>query len=95
MYLLVKFGDHSPYRNRDINSDIKSYLDTLENAGHFFKPPPSWIFKIMNTDLQFRSPGYDRQKNKKKKKNMGNCKAFRVDTTKRLNEILIEEGLEI
>ena len=30
MYLLVKFGDHRSYRNRDINSYTNSYMDTLE-----------------------------------------------------------------
>ena len=32
MYLLAKFGDHWSYRNGDINSYIKSYIDALENA---------------------------------------------------------------
>ena len=32
MYLLAKFGDHRSYRNGDINTYIKSYMDTLENA---------------------------------------------------------------
>ena len=32
MYLLAKFGDHKSYRNGDINSYIKSYMDTLGNA---------------------------------------------------------------
>ena len=36
------------------------------------------IFKIMTTDLQFRSSGYFMQKNEKKekRKNTGNCKAL-------------------
>ena len=36
------------------------------------------IFKIKNTDLQFRSPGHDWQKNEKMRKNTGNCKTLYV-----------------
>ena len=36
------------------------------------------LFKITNTDLQFRSPDSGWQKNEKKKKNTGNCKALCV-----------------
>ena len=32
MYLLAKFGDHRSYGNGDINSYIKSYIDTWEKA---------------------------------------------------------------
>ena len=32
MYLLAKFGDHRSYRNGDVSSYIKSYMDTLGNA---------------------------------------------------------------
>ena len=32
MYLLAKFGGQRSYRNRDINSYINSFMDTLENA---------------------------------------------------------------
>ena len=32
MRLLVKFGDHRSYRNGDISSYIKSYMDTFRNA---------------------------------------------------------------
>ena len=32
MYLLAKLRDHRSYRSGDINSYIKSYMDTLENA---------------------------------------------------------------
>ena len=32
MYLLAKFGDNRSYRNGDVNSYIKYYMDTLENA---------------------------------------------------------------
>ena len=32
MYLIANFRDHRSYRNGDINSYIKSYVDTLEKA---------------------------------------------------------------
>ena len=32
MYLIAKFGGHRSYRNGGINSDINSYMDTLEKA---------------------------------------------------------------
>ena len=32
MYLLAKFGDHGSHRNRDMNSYIKSYMNTFEKA---------------------------------------------------------------
>ena len=32
MYLLAKFSDHGSYKSGDINSYIKSYMDTLRNA---------------------------------------------------------------
>ena len=36
------------------------------------------MYKIKKTDLQFWNPGCDWQKNKKKEKNIGNCKALWV-----------------
>ena len=72
MYLLAKFGDYRSYRYGDINSYVKSYIDTLESTD----PPYCQIFKIRNADLQFLSPGYGRQKNKKKK-NKGNCRKIK------------------
>ena len=77
MYLLAKFGDHAPDKNGDINSYIKSYTDILENAELTTSIHQIAKFKIRNTDLQFQSPGYGRQKSKKKK-NTDNCKAFCV-----------------
>ena len=78
MYLLAKFGDHKSYRNGDINSYIKSYMDTLGNAEFTTSIRRIARFLKTNTDLRFRSPGYGRQKNKKKKKKTCNCKAFAV-----------------
>ena len=53
---------------------------TWKNLAYCLDPPYSEIFKIGNTDLQFRSPLYDSQKNEKKK-NTGNCKALCVSRT--------------
>ena len=64
--LLAKLGGHRSYRKGDINSCTNSY-----------DLPYCEIFKINNTNLQFRSPGYGWRKNKNKnKKNTGNCNAF-------------------
>ena len=64
--LLAKLGGHRSYRKGDINSYTNSY-----------DLPYCEIFKINNTNLQFRSPGYCWRKNKNKnKKNTGNCNAF-------------------
>ena len=78
MYLFVKFCGQRFYRKGDINSYINSYKDNLEKAELTASIPPYCeIFKIRNTDLQFRSPGYGWQRNNKKK-NTGNCKASYV-----------------
>ena len=66
---------HRSYRNGDINSYIKSYMDTMESWTRLLDPPYCEMFKIGNIDLQFRSPGYGWQKNNKKK-NKNNCKVF-------------------
>ena len=46
-----------------------------KNLNHRLNLSYCKIFKIRNTNLQFRSPGYGRQRNKKKK-NTGEFKAF-------------------
>ena len=55
--------------------------------------PYRQIFKIRNTDLQFLSPKYGRQKNEKKKKT-GNRKAFCVSHKRNKNNKTIETNNE-
>ena len=79
MYLHAKFGGHRCYRNGDIgdiDSYIKSYMDTLEIAElsasirHIARFLKSGI-PICNSEVPGTAGGY-------KKKNTGNCKAFCV-----------------
>ena len=52
---------------------------------------------MRNTDFQFQSPGYDWQKNNKKKKDTGNCKAFCVLCKRRKKNsqtLLFLQGLD-
>ena len=75
MYLFAKFGGHRSYKNGDINS----YMDALEKGwAHRLDLSYCKILKIRNTDLQFKSPGYDWQKSEKQKINRGSYKAFCV-----------------
>ena len=56
-------------------------MNTLEKAELTASIPYIAKFlRLWNTDLQFRSPEYGRLKNKKEKKNTGNCKAFYVSS---------------
>ena len=67
MYLLAKSGGHKSDGNGDINSYISSYMNNLEKAlltGSVCLPHGE-IFKMRNTDLQFRIPGHGWQKNTK------------------------------
>ena len=50
-------------------------MNTLEKAELTTSVPHNEIFKVKNTDLQFRNPRHGWQKNEKKK-NTGSCKAF-------------------
>ena len=65
-YLTLREGAHQgklpsyhvwSYGNEDINSYINSYMNNLEEAESPPRSEPGGvIFKIRNTDLQFRSP---------------------------------------
>ena len=72
MKLLAKLGGHRFYRNGDYNSYINFYMDILEK-----EVTASTRHMARNTDMQFQSPGYGWQKNKKKK-NTGNCNTLCV-----------------
>ena len=69
MYLLGKRGSHKSYGDRDVNSYISFYMNTLEKT--------ELNRSTKNTNLQFRSPGPGLQKKEKKKKgkmkNTSNC----------------------
>ena len=78
MYLFAIFGSHRSHGNGDINSYINCNMNTSEKAEFTASIHCIEIFKIKNTDLQFRSPGHDWQKNEKMRKNTGNCKTLYV-----------------
>ena len=70
MQLRATLGGHSSYGNADINPYINSYMDTSEKAELI------WTNRdFQNQEYHFTSPGHSREKNKKWKNNMGNCKA--------------------
>ena len=88
IYLLAKFGSYRSYENGDINSYISSYLNTLEKAELI----TSVILRyFQNQGYRFtvrksRTRLVEKPKEKKKRKNTGNCKVF-TPTQKRSKEI--------
>ena len=58
--------------------EISVLISILTWISHRFHSQCWEIFKISNNDLQLRSPGYGWQKNERKEKNTGNCKALNV-----------------
>ena len=60
MYLLGKIGSHKSYGDRDVNSYISFYMNTLEKT--------ELNRSTKNTNLQFRSPGPGLQKKREEER---------------------------